>query len=137
MTYEGVDLHDLEWEGGVLIHDTVEDWYYTIMFGDCSNDPNDYDCWPECVDDPFDDYIMVNVYKDGYNLRAQGWCNADSDDGVMIPIHRREHPSGQIRDWFDKACDVANILAWECEFVSMLGRPIRNGIHIMKNKEIK
>lgn len=108
----------LDWMGGVLIHNPQNDWYASICFGDGTNDPNE-EGYEEFNDDPFDDYIMVSIFNDGISVRELGICGANDSDGCMMPIHRRDNPSGQIRDWFDKACDVAGIDPSEYEFVSM------------------
>ena len=117
MLERDIPNHPVPWEGGALLHDHVNDIYLIVRFGDGTNDPNeDYEDEPE----PFDDYLITEVFLVGKDFRRYGWESSISDDGYMIPIHRREHESGQIRDWIDKACDISGFNPDEMEFVSLV-----------------
>lgn len=120
MTKNDIPFEDIEWLGGCLCHFKDSDAYVWIRFGDGTNDPNEEEDeeWGN-ASDPFDDYLMVDSFYDGAELRRCGYDGATSDDGVMIPIHRRDRKSGHIREWFDKACDVHCMNPDEMTFVAL------------------
>lgn len=119
MKPEEIPNHDFPWSGGVLLRDRKNDVYLIVRFGDGTNDPND-DAEFDKYKDEFDDYLITEVFLVGEDFRRHGWASSISDDGYMIPIHRRDHESGQIRDWIDKACDVSGFISEEMEFVSLV-----------------
>lgn len=120
MKPEEIPDHDFPWQGGVLLHDRANDNYLIVRFGDGTNDPND-EAEFDRYKDEFDDYLITEVFLCGEELRKFGWASAKSDDGYMIPIHRRDHESGQIRDWIEKACDVSGFEMSEMDYVSLVG----------------
>ncbi len=118
MLKRDIPNHDFPWEGGALFHNHVADKYLVVRFGNGTNDPND-DEDVEAEADPFDDYLICEIY-DGGELRRNGIDLATSEDGCMIPIHRRDRASGQIRDWADKGFDVMEFDYLNSNFVSLV-----------------
>ena len=117
MLERDIPNHPVPWEGGALFHDNVNDNYLIVRFGNGTNDPNeDYEDEPE----PFDDYLICEMFYDGGKFRRTGIDSAESDDGVMIPIHRRDQESGQIRDWAHHALRTAGFDPLITNFVSLV-----------------